>query len=313
MNSLVSTRAAAGEALLELAREGMDLVVLSADTSKSMYTFLLEQDFPQRTFDVGLSEQNMMMVAAGLASTGKIVFVASYSVFMSMRCCEQLRTFIAYPGLNVNIIAGLGGLSAGIEGTTHVAVEDLGIVRCIPNLVIVAPSDATSTKKAIKLAAGYNGPVYIRIGRDETPLLFDNSYSLEFGVPILHRSGSDLTIISSGLILSEVITSAASLAQEGIEVDVIEMHTIKPILDPQKIIERAMITRKIITVEEHNIVGGLATVISEILCGKGEFIIKNLGVNDRFVESGTPQELRTLFGVDAKSICKVAKRILHEK
>lgn len=313
MNDIVlaSTRKAAGEAILELAREGMDVVAVSADTSKSMYTTLLQEEFPERFIDTGIAEQNMMMVAAGLASTGKIAFAASYSVFTSMRCCEQLRTFIAYPNLNVKVIAGIGGLSAGIEGVTHVATEDLGIVRCIANMAVVAPSDAATTKKAVKAAAAYDGPVYIRVGRDPSPALFDESYPFEIGVPVIHRTGEDVTLLSTGLVTAEVFAAAEELTKLGISAEIIEVHTLKPMLKPEMILESALKTKNIITVEEHNVIGGLGTVVSEILAGKGEFLIRKLGLQDTFAESGTPDELLEKYGLKASNIVKETKNLLQ--
>jgi transketolase len=307
---LASTREAAGQAILELAQEGMDVVAVSADTSKSMYTTLLKKDYPERSMDTGIAEQNMIMVAAGLASTGKIAFAASYSVFTSMRCCEQLRTFIAYPNLNVKVIAGIGGLSAGIEGVTHVATEDLGIVRCIANMAVVAPSDAVTTKKAVKAAAVYDGPVYIRVGRDPSPALFDEKYPFEIGIPVMHRTGNKVTLVSCGLVTAEVLAAAEELAQSGINADVIEVHTLKPVLKPEIILESAIKTKHLITVEEHNVIGGLGTMVSEILAGNGNFRIKKLGLQDTFAESGTPDELVKKYGLKASNIVKETRDLL---
>ena len=308
-----STRLAAGEAILELAQEGLDVVAVSADTSKSMFTTLLGEKFPDRFIDTGIAEQNMMMVAAGLASTGKIAFVASYSVFTSMRCCEQVRTFIAYPKLNVKIIAGIGGLSAGIEGVTHVATEDLGIMRCIANVAVLAPSDAVTTKKAVKAAAAHQGPVYIRVGRDPSPAIFDDSYKFEIGKPMVHRQGSDITLIACGLVLSEALQAADMLSAAGIDAGVIEVHTLKPLLQPDLIRKEALSTKTVLTIEEHNVIGGLGTVIAEVLSETGPIRQKRLGLQDCFAESGTPEELRVRFGIDAANIVKQAQGLLESK
>lgn len=306
---MVSTRLAAGEAILELAQEGLDVVALSADTSKSMFTTLLGEEFPDRFIETGIAEQNMMMISAGLASTGKIAFAASYSVFTSMRCCEQIRTFIAYPNLNVKIIAGIGGLSAAIEGVTHVATEDLGIMRCIANVAVVAPSDAVTTKKAVKAAAAHQGPVYIRVGRDASPALFDESYEFEIGKPMLHRQGSDITLIACGLVVSEAFQAADILSAAGIDAAVIEVHTLKPI-QPDLIRKEALATNAVLTIEEHNVIGGLGTVIAEVLSEIGPVRQRRLGLQDCFAESGTPQELRIRFGIDATNIVKQAQALL---
>lgn len=309
----ISTRLAAGEALLELARDGKDIAAVSADTWKSMYIDLMQNEFPERCFNTGIAEQNMMMVAAGIASTGTIAFAASYSVFTSMRCCEQIRTFIAYPNLNVKIIAGLGGLSAGIEGATHIATEDMGIMRCISNLAVVATSDYASTKKAIKCAAEYDGPVYIRVGRDATPVIYDEDCDFEIGEPVFHHYGSDVTIIANGLVTSEVLQTKELLLQQGIEPTIIEMHTLKPIHNIDKILLEGEKTRKIVTVEEHNIIGGLATVVSELLAGKFEYQALKLGLNDVFAESGTPFELYQKYGLDADSIAEKVIEFCSDK
>jgi transketolase len=305
-----STRLAAGEAILELAREGLDLVAVSADTSKSMYTSLLKQEFPDRFVDTGIAEQNMMMVAAGLAATGKIAFAASYSVFTSMRCCEQLRTFVAYPNLNVKVIAGIGGLSAGIEGATHTATEDLGIMRCIANIAVLAPSDAIATRKAVRAAASYQGPVYIRVGREATPVLFEEDYIFDIGKVVVHKKGADLTLIATGLVLSEVFDAAEILEKEGIRSSIIEVHTLKPCLNPEVMMQDVLSTGHVITIEEHNVIGGLGTLVSEIMAGAGVFRMTKLGLPDIFAESGTPDELRAEYKLNAASIASEARKLL---
>jgi len=297
-----STRLAAAEAILELAQSGVDLVAVSADTSKSMFTTLLRDAFPERCVDTGIAEQNMMMVAAGIASTGKVAFALSYSVFASMRCCEQLRTFIAYPRLNVKVIAGIGGFSAGIEGVTHTATEDLGIVRCIAGMVVMAPSDAVTTKMAVKASVNHQGPVYIRVGREASPVLFDDSYPFEIGVPVVLRQGKDVTLLGTGLVVAEVLEAAERLASRGVQAGVVEVHTLKPLSRPSIILEQALATGKVVTIEEHNVVGGLGTVVSEILAGVGPIQITKLGLQDTFAESGTPEELLRKYGVNAEGI-----------
>ncbi|MFO7848895.1 MAG: transketolase C-terminal domain-containing protein [Spirochaetia bacterium] len=305
-----STRKAAGKAILELAQEGRDVVALAADTAKSMYTTLLAEEYPDRAVDVGIAEQNMVMMAAGLASTGKTAFAASYSVFTSMRCSEQLRTFAAYPRLNVNVIAGIGGYSGGIEGVTHLATEDLGIMRCIAGMTVLAPADAAATRKAVKAAAELSGPVYIRVGRDDSPVLFDESYPFEVGVPILHKEGGDITLVSTGLATAYVFEAAELLAKEGISAELIEVHTLKPILQQEIIADSIAKTGKVLTIEEHNIVGGLATVVAELMEGKGVFEFGKIGLPDIFGESGTPEELRRKYKVEPEAIAEEARTLL---
>jgi len=308
---MASTRKAAGQAILDLARDGRDVVAVAADTAKSMYTTLLKEEFPRRAIDVGIAEQNMMMMAAGLASTGKIAFAASYSVFTSMRCSEQLRTFAAYPGLNVNVIAGIGGYSGGIEGVTHLATEDLGMMRSIAGMTVLSPSDAVSTAMAVKAAADIPGPVYIRVGRDNSPLLFDESYPFEVGVPVLHREGTDITIATSGLATSYVFEAAELLAEEGVSAEILELHSLKPIRRVELIVESVLKTGYLLTVEEHNIFGGLATAVAEIMEGVGSFGVGKIAIPDTFGESGTPEELRHKYKVEPKAIVEEALALIR--
>ncbi len=310
MAEMKSTRLAAGEAILELAQAGVDVAAVAADTSKSMFTTLLGKEFPDRSIDVGIAEQNMMMVASGLASAGKVAYAASYSVFTSMRCCEQLRTFAAYPGLNVNVVAGIGGLSAAIEGVSHVATEDLGIVRCIAGASVVAPSDYVSTKKAIKAVADVPGLSYVRVGRDPSKVLWTDDMEFRVGYSVTHKTGKDVTIIGCGLVMEEVMEAKELLAAKGIDAEIIEMHTLKPVLDSEAIVASIAKTGRVITVEEHNVVGGLATVVQELIAGKLCVKMTNLGLQDTFADTGTPQELRAQFKVDAPSIISAVETLL---
>ena len=304
MTEYKSTRIAFGEALLELAEEGLDLVAISADTSKSMGIGYLKSKYPQRCFDCGIAEQNMMMVAAGFASTGKTAFVASYSVFTSMRALEQLRTFICYPNLNVKIAAGLGGFSAGIEGVTHTALEDLGIVRCIPNLVIVNPADYYSTINIVKNLSQLNGPAYIRLGREASPIVFDKNYSFKIGkANLILDKGEDIGIITSGIILAEVLIAAKELDKKGIKYKLMELPTLKPV-DEEAIINLGRTTEKIVTIEEHNIIGGLYSAVSEVICRNHPAEVFPISVPDKFTESGLPSELRKKYKLDSTNIVK---------
>lgn len=302
MNELKSTREAFGVALLELAQEGIDVVAVTADTSKSMGVNLLASKYPERCFNCGIAEQNMMMVAAGLATTGKISFAVSYSVFTSMRALEQLRTFICYPNLNVKIVGGLGGFSAGIEGVTHMALEDLGVVRCIPNIIIVNPADYYSTIKITKEIAKINKPVYMRLGRDPSPVIFDKNYSFNIGkANILIANGRDLGIITNGIILGEVIKAAEKLEKKGIGITLIELPSLKP-TDDEAIVNLAKTTKIIVTIEEHNIIGGLYSTVCEILCRSYIKRVYPIAVPDIFTESGLPIELIEKYQLDSESI-----------
>lgn len=308
-----NTRKAFGETVRDLAREKDNVVVVSADTFKSMRVDLMKEEFPERCFEVGIAEQNMIMVAAGLAATGKIVFATSYSVFTSMRALEQLRTFVAYPNLNVKVVAGLGGFTAGIEGITHIAMEDLGIVRCIPNMIIINPADGIATRKVIRAAADCFGPVYIRIGRDDTPVIFNGDYQFSIGKANLLRDvGKEATILATGFMVHQALEAVGCLQKEGIGVRLIEIHTIKPI-DTEAIVKAAKETGAIVTVEEHNCIGGLGSAVAEVLVKNRPVPMEQVAVGDIFTESARPEELRDYYGLTTENIIKSVKKVIARK
>jgi transketolase len=313
MQRMENTRKAFGEALRELARDGYDVVVVSADTYKSMRVDLMKEEYPERCFEVGIAEQNMMMVAAGLAAIGKIAFATSYSVFTSMRSLEQLRTFVAYPNLNVKVVAGLGGFTAGIEGVTHIAMEDLGVVRCIPNMVVINPADATATKRAVKAAADYAGPVYIRIGRDDSPVIFDDTYRFAIGeANLLKDDGKEATIIATGFMVQQALEAVGLLEKEGIGVRLVEIHTLKPI-DAEAVLKAARETGGIVTVEEHNRIGGLGSAVAEVIVKSCPASLEQVAVADVFTESAHPDELREYYGLTAVNVVQAVKKIIKRK
>jgi transketolase len=310
---MISTRAAFGDALLGLAQEGYDVMGVSADTSKSMGMQPLADKYPERWIDTGVAEQNMMLVAAGLASTGKIVFASSYSVFTSMRALEQVRTFIAYPNLNVKVVAGLGGFSAGIEGVTHVAMEDLGILRSIPGIALIVPADANATRLATRAAAAWEGPVYMRIGRDASPVLFDENYRFKIGVAnVLEERGNDVGILATGLILSEAMEAMDLLEQQGIKASLIEIHTLKPI-DEEAILSLARTCGALVTVEEHNRIGGLGGAVAELLARNCPTPVEMVAAADGFSESDTPECLKKAYGLTTDAIVKAVHRVIERK
>ena len=313
MVKLKSTRQALGDALLYLADSGADIVAVAADTSKSMCTDYLSGKYPERSFDCGIAEQNMMMIAAGLASTGKTVFAASYSVFTSMRVAEQLRTFVCYPNLNVKVLAGIGGLSGGIEGATHMALEDLGIVRCIPNLTILSPADYYSTKQAVLEAAEKEGPFYIRVGRGPSPVIFDEGYRLTIGrANNIIDDGDDIGIIVSGIILHYALDAVKKLKDEGYGIKLMEMPTLKPI-DRKAVIEMAGSVRYLFTVEEHNLTGGLNTAVCEVLSRSSPVKVYPIATDDIYGESGSPEELAKKYGLDGPGIYRRIKEVIDNK
>jgi len=296
-----STRTAFGRTLLAMLEAGSDLMVVSSDTRSSMGLDEIGQRFPERHIEVGIAEQNLLTVAAGLAAGGRPVVAATYAAFASMRALEQFRTFVCYPRLPVTVVAGLGGLSAGIEGVAHLAIEDIGILRCIPNLTIFNPADAEATPHAVRAALALGAPSYLRLGRDDTPLIFSSSYSLRVGRgSYLVQDGWDVALLTSGLIVPEVLEAARTLRGHGVQCTVAEFPTIKP-LDDHMVREIARRAASMFTVEEHSVIGGLGTAVLETLASAPKRLHR-IGVEDRFLESGTPAELRRKYGLTAASI-----------
>lgn len=313
----ISTRIAFGEGLIKLARERDDVVAMAADNSRAMNMGPFMQEFPERYFEFGIAEQNMVMAAAGMASTGKTVFVTTYGVFICMRALEQVRTFIAYPNLNVKFAAALGGLSGDTEGVTHQASEDLSIMRAIPNITLVSPADGVAAEKFVKLVADTPGPVYMRIGRGGTPVIYDENTEFEIGKAVEIRNyGSQATIISTGRCVAEAVDAAEVMNEAGIEVRVLDMHTIKPI-DREAIVRAARETGVILTVEDCSINGGLGGAVAEVLAEEGVICngrpvkFRRLGLNNIFGSSGKLDELLEMFGLSAKHIVTATKDLIE--
>ena len=304
-----NTRVAFGEAIRELALEGKDIVAVNADTEKSICLDLLKEKFPQRVINVGIAEQNMMMVAAGIASTGKIVFACGYAMLNSMRALEQVRTFIAYPYLNVKIVSGLAGLTGGMEGVTHQSIEDIAIMRSIPNMVVLAPADYSATKIIVKKTSEYNGPVYIRLGRDDTLDIFDENYQFEIGKANKLEEGKDACIIATGLILDRAIKAVNILKERGYSIEILEMPSIKPI-DKEALIDVAHKTGRIITIEDHNIIGGLGGAVAEVLAENYPVKMKRIGVNDTFAESAKYPDLLDKYNLSINNIVNQTEEII---
>lgn len=303
----ISTRDAFGEELAIIASQREDIIYIAADTLKSVGGSPMHKLFPERAINVGIAEQNMALMAAGMASCGACVFAASYATFCSMRICEQVRTFIAYPNLNVKIVAGLGGLSGGIEGVTHQGTEDIGIMRTIPNMSIVCSADAASTKVITRAIAAYNGPVYFRLGRYASPKVFDDSYSFTLGKANVLRSEGDVLLIGYGSTIGRCLIAASLLDSRGISCRVIETPTIKP-FDNETIQKHAKQVKLIVTVEDHNIIGGLGSAVIESLAA--ELIpvpCIRLGLNDEFGQSGDCEELLDLYGLSPENITSIVE------
>ncbi len=304
-----STRDAYGEALVELGKSNKNVVVLDADVSKATRTKKFAEQFPGRFFNCGCAEQNMMGVAAGLSLTGKIPFASTFAVFATCRALDQVRNTIAYPRLNVKIVATHGGITVGADGPSHQSLEDMAIMRAIPNMIVIVPADAIETKKAVKESVKYEGPIYIRLGRAEVPIVTNKDSPFAIGEANVIQEGDDITIIACGIMVAVSLEAAQLLEKEGIKAKVVNMHTIKPI-DEDLIIKVARETKAIVVAEEHNIIGGLGSAVAEILCNKIPTPFEQVGMRDTFAESGKPEELLAKHGLTANTIVDVARKVL---
>ena len=309
----IATRESYGNALAELGDKYENLYVFDADLAAATKTCIFQKKFPDRFFDCGIAEANMMGVAAGMAATGKIPFVSSFAMFAAGRAFEQVRNSIGYPHLNVKIGATHAGISVGEDGATHQCNEDIALMRTIPGMVIINPADDTEARAAVKAAIEYTGPVYMRLGRLAVPVFNDpQNYSFEIGKGIKLREGKDITIVATGLMVYEAVQAAKILADEGIEADVINIHTIKPI-DKDIIIDSAKNTGLVITVEEHSVIGGLGEAVCDVLSENYPTRVIKIGVNDEFGYSGPAVELLKKFGLSSDNIVKTAKEALNNK
>lgn len=307
----IATRESYGNALAELGKEHEDVVVLDADLAAATKTGVFKKAFPERHIDCGIAECNMMGVAAGIATTGKVPFASSFAMFAAGRAFEQVRNSIGYPHLNVKIGATHAGISVGEDGATHQCNEDIALMRTIPGMVVINPSDDVEAKAAVKAAYDHVGPVYLRFGRLAVPVINDTEdYQFELGKAITLREGTDVTIIATGLPVSESLAAAEKLAADGISAEVINIHTIKP-LDEDLIVASAKKTGKVITVEEHSVIGGLGSAVCDALCAKQPTPVLKIGVNDTFGESGPAAALVVKYGLDGESIYQKAKGFLE--
>ena len=306
------TREAYGEELVEIGKRNPDVVVLEADISSSTKTCYFAKEFPDRFFNVGVAEQNEMVVAAGIASTGLIPFVSTYAVFASMRACEQVRTFICYPNLNVKIAVSHGGLTPCTDGATHQATEDLSIMRSMPNMTVIVPTDFNMAKAAVRKAVDYTGPVYLRFTRDELPIIYDKNMEFKIGKSIELINGGDLTIISIGDMTCVALEAVNLLKKEGIYAKLIDMPTLKPI-DRDAVINAAKNTGAIVTVEDNQINGGLGSAVAEILVENCPVHQKRIGVLDTFGESGDFNLLLEKYSMSPEHIAKAAKSVIENR
>lgn len=301
-----ATREAYGKALVELGKQHEDIVVLDADLSQSTKTALFAKAFPERFIDVGIAEQNLMGIAAGLAAAGKVCFASSFAMFAVGRAFEIIRNSIAYPRMNVKICATHAGITVGEDGGSHQAIEDVSLMRSVPNMTVVVPADGVSTGKALQALYDLEGPAYLRLGRASIPILYDESMTFTLGKGIELKEGKDLAIIACGGMVAPALEAAQTLEKEGLQVSVVDMHTIKPI-DQELIVKLAQRCGKLLTVEEHSIIGGLGSAVAEVCSESCPVPVKRMGLHDCFGQSGKPDDLLKEYGLTAEAIAQTAR------
>ena len=306
----IATRDSYGNALAELGKEHENLVVLDADLAAATKTGVFKKAYPERFIDCGIAEANMTGVAAGLSTCGKVPFISSFAMFVAGRAFEQVRNSIGYPHLNVKIGATHAGITVGEDGATHQCNEDIALMRTIPGMVIINPADDVEARAAVKAAYEYEGPVYLRFGRLELPIIHnESSYKFEIGKGEILRDGKDVTIVATGAMVSNSLEAAEKLAADGIEAKVINIHTIKP-LDEELVVVAAKETGKVVTVEEHSVIGGLGSAVCDTLAQKAPTQVMKIGMNDTFGESGPAVELLKKYQLDAESIYEKIKNFV---
>ena len=306
----IATRDSYGNALVELGKKYENLVVLDADLAGATKTGIFQKAFPERHIDCGIAESNMMGIAAGLSTTGKVPFASTFAMFAAGRAYEQVRNSIGYPHLNVKIGATHAGISVGEDGATHQCNEDMALMRTIPGMVILNPSDDVEARAAVEAAYLHDGPVYLRFGRLAVPVINDNpDYKFEIGKGIVLREGKDVTIFATGLCVNETLLAVEKLAEDGIDAKVVNIHTIKP-LDEELVVKSAQETGKVVTVEEHSVIGGLGGAVAEVLSEKAPTKMLRIGINDVFGESGPAVKLLEKYGIDAAGIYAKVKAFM---
>jgi transketolase len=311
MVELKQTREAYGKTLVELGKQRKDIVVLDADLSSSTCTGMFAKHYPERFFNIGIAEQNLIDIAAGLALSGKTPFVSSFAIFLT-KAWEQIRNIIAHDNLNVKIVATHAGISVGRDGSSHQSIEDIALMRAIPNMKVIVPADAPETEQAVKSVAETSGPFYVRLSRADTPVVFHNDLDFEIGRAHILREGSDVTIITTGVILYEAVRAANILRRKGISTQLINMSTIKPI-DKDAIIAAAAKTGAIITAEEHSFIGGLGDAVAEVLSEKKPALLKRIGIRDKFGQSGGFPRLWDEYGLTCYFMINAAEDLIKKK
>ena len=306
----IATRESYGNALVEVGKEHEDLIVLDADLAGATKTGIFKKAFPERHWDVGIAEANMTGIAAGLATCGKVPFISSFAMFAAGRNFEQVRNSIGYPHLNVKIGATHAGISVGEDGATHQCLEDIALMRTIPGMVVINPADDVEARAAVHAAYDHAGPVYLRFGRLPVPVFNDEAtYKFEIGKGIVLKEGKDVTIFATGLCVNETVEAEKMLAKDGIDAEIINIHTIKPI-DRELVVKSALKTGKVVTVEEHSVIGGLGSAVAEVLAGHAGAKFERVGIQDKFGKSGKPAELFAAYGLTAENIVEKCKATL---
>lgn len=312
MPTEVSTREIYGKTLVELGKQNKDIIVLDADLSPSTMTRFFAPEFPDRFFDCGLEEQNMIGIAAGLAATGKIVFASTFAVFASCRCFDQLRMCLSHPRLNVKIVATHGGITVGEDGTSHHAIEDLALYCALPGFTVIVPADAIEAAQAVKVAADTYGPFYIRLSRPKTPLVYQENYRFTLGKAVTMRQGKDVTIIAMGIMVAKALEASDTLARQEIDCRVINMPTVKP-LDEGVIVKAASETGAIVVAEEHLAHGGLGSRVAQVVTRERPVLMSFVNLKDTYALSGKPEELLQRYGLTAKDIEEAVRLVVKAK
>ncbi len=307
-----ATRDAYGKTLIEIGKENPDVIVMDADLSKSTRTEYFGKAFPDRFIDIGIQEANLVGVASGLASCGKIPFISSFACFLMCKGYEQLRVGVAFSELNVKVVTSHGGISVGEDGASQQSVEDFALAMTLPSFICLSPADEMSTASLLKQAVKHKGPVYMRTGRSKAPVIYNASSPIQIGKGVKLRSGSDLTIVATGLMVFEALEAAELLKAKGVQASVIDIHTLKP-LDKELLITEARQTGAFVVAEEHLIFGGLGSAVSQLLSENHPVPVEYVGVNDTYAESGKPEELFEKYGLTSKHILKAAEKVLSRK
>lgn len=310
-NNTKSIRSAYGKALVEQGKENKDIVVLDADLACSTQTAMFGKEFPERFFNMGIAEQDMIATAAGLASQGKIPFASTFAMFATGRTYDQIRNSVCYPEFNVKIVATHGGITVGEDGASHQALEDVALMRCLPHMMVIVPADCKECEEVIKYAATHKGPMYIRIARTNVPDVFDENYKFNPNKAAVLREGKDVTIVTNGEMLAEVIECAEILEKSGIDAQIIHLPVVKP-LDNGTILEEAKKTGFVVTVENHSIIGGIGSAVCELLSEQQPTKVYRIGTNDEFGQSGEQRELMEFYGLTAEKLAKKIETKLNE-